>query len=385
MLTYNVDTGDGLTNGSRGDLIGVKRNKEGNINKLIIKFENLSHGQRNREINQEITRCYPGGTVVEKVDFGFSLSKGTKGNISTAKVIQFPVKLAFATTAHKIQGQTIKKPRKVVVDIRSVFQSAMAYVMLSRVESITQLFILEEFDEKKVYGNHEAIKELEKMNKISVNERPTAWHDKKIRQTRISLLNCGSLRPKWSHITSDMSITFSDVLCLTETWLWDDEDLEKFKLQGFVGHHNTQGRGQGVSVYWKRDRFKHKKDLKRDKIQLTIMSSTDLDLIVVYKSPAGKDSDLWQMLQTVINPNHPTVVCGDFNMCFSEQKNSISISCLLNMGFKQLVQSSTHIEGGSIDHVYVLDIQAHVELYSPYYTAKDHDGILITIKEDPID
>ena len=71
-------------------------------------------------------------------------------------------------------------------------------------------------------------------------------------------------------------------------------------------------------------------------------------------------------------------------MCFIEQKNSISISCLLNMGFKQLVQSSTHIEGGHIDHVYALDIQAHVELYSPYYTAKDHDGVLITIKDDTI-
>ena len=44
MLTYNIDTGDGLTNGSRGDLIGVKRNKDGDINKLIIKFKNPSHG-----------------------------------------------------------------------------------------------------------------------------------------------------------------------------------------------------------------------------------------------------------------------------------------------------------------------------------------------------
>jgi hypothetical protein len=76
----------------------------------------------------------------------------------------------------------------------------MAYVMLSRVESIEQLFILGEFDETKIYGNHEAIKELEKMNKLSINEKPSRWHDTKSNQTRIIVLNCGSLRPQHEHI-----------------------------------------------------------------------------------------------------------------------------------------------------------------------------------------
>ena len=40
MLTYNVDTCDGLTNGARGDLIGVIMESNNNITKLIIKFEN---------------------------------------------------------------------------------------------------------------------------------------------------------------------------------------------------------------------------------------------------------------------------------------------------------------------------------------------------------
>ena len=115
-----------------------------------------------REMQEcEIGIQYPGGTIIEKITFGFSLSKLKKGSIATAKVVQFPVRLAFATTAHKIQGQTVKKPRKVIVDLRSVFQAAMAYVMLSRVESIDQLFILEEFDETKIYGNSQAIQELD--------------------------------------------------------------------------------------------------------------------------------------------------------------------------------------------------------------------------------
>jgi hypothetical protein len=78
--------------------------------------------------------------VIDMVSFAFSLSTSKQGNIATAKVEQFPVKLAFTTTAHKIHGQTVRKPQKVIVDIRSVFQPAMAYVMLSRVESIVNNF-----------------------------------------------------------------------------------------------------------------------------------------------------------------------------------------------------------------------------------------------------
>jgi ATP-dependent exoDNAse (exonuclease V) alpha subunit len=55
MLTYNVNTADGLTNGSRGDLIGIIRNNQGEISKLIVKFENPSHGQMKRDSNPEIS------------------------------------------------------------------------------------------------------------------------------------------------------------------------------------------------------------------------------------------------------------------------------------------------------------------------------------------
>ena len=112
MLTYNVDTSDGLTNGARGELIGIMENTKGNISKLVVKFDRESVGKEKRRISHEICKKFPGGTPIEKVNFPFSISKSKKSIINTAYVIQFPLKLAFASTAHKIQGATFPKPQK---------------------------------------------------------------------------------------------------------------------------------------------------------------------------------------------------------------------------------------------------------------------------------
>ena len=50
MLTYNVNTGDGLTNGARGELIGVIEDNNGNISKLVFKFERLLWKRENERL-----------------------------------------------------------------------------------------------------------------------------------------------------------------------------------------------------------------------------------------------------------------------------------------------------------------------------------------------
>ena len=43
------------------------------------------------------------------------------------------------------------KPNEIAADLRSVFQAAQSYVMLSRVCSSEQLYLLEELPVKKLY------------------------------------------------------------------------------------------------------------------------------------------------------------------------------------------------------------------------------------------
>ena len=70
---------------------------------------------------------YPGGTVITKKQLEYSLAKNASSIVSsTATLVQYPIILAFAVTAHKIQGQTIERDWNVVMDLRYIFRHAQA-------------------------------------------------------------------------------------------------------------------------------------------------------------------------------------------------------------------------------------------------------------------
>jgi hypothetical protein len=94
------------------------------------------------KICADICQKYPGGTPIEKLNFPFSIFKSNKSIVNTAMVIQFHLKLAFASTDHKIQGATIPKPQKSNNQCHwhIALTAAMVYVMLSQVCSLEPKF-----------------------------------------------------------------------------------------------------------------------------------------------------------------------------------------------------------------------------------------------------
>ena len=122
MLIINIDVKRGLTNGSRGVVVGFTSKSETNKPIPIVRF---IHG------------------IKEAIDF-YQWKREEKDFIITKK--QIPLKLAWAISIHKTQGSTLDLAE---VDVKNIFEYGQVYVALSRVKSSSSLYI-KDYDVKKI-------------------------------------------------------------------------------------------------------------------------------------------------------------------------------------------------------------------------------------------
>ena len=273
MLTHNIDTSDSLTNGTFGEVIGFEFDSTNSLTRVFVCFDNEISGKERRKNFLQLQKLYfPRlATPIDKIEFHYSLSRKPTSASSNAMAIQFPLRLAFAATAHKIQGSTVKKPNYLVIDIRTVMEAAQAYVMLSRVQALSQLFILDDVCEKKIYASNIALEELNKMNTLAINNK----HSRSL----VVSCNIRSLNRHHSDLITTPSITASDVICLQETWVTGD--FQRLEIPGFRHSFNNGGRGKGIATYYGQSYFLLN-DIKQDMYQITKVGSYDLEIINIY-------------------------------------------------------------------------------------------------------
>ena len=106
MLTYNVDVADSLSNGTTGRVLQFIRNKKGEISHIGVLFDDPKCGSNLREKMSHMKHKLvdPLVTLIGKCSFQYQLGKSDRHDSTKAKVIQFPLTLAFAYTVHKAQG-----------------------------------------------------------------------------------------------------------------------------------------------------------------------------------------------------------------------------------------------------------------------------------------
>ena len=153
MLIRNISCNDGLVNGAQGIVVGFQfdgsSNEVNKIEGILVKFDDPKIGQlySNSQEHEPI--------LIRKM----SVTYYGKQNIVFSRT-QFPLVLCYASTVHKVQGLTLDHA---VVDIGdSIFQSAQAYVALSRVRTLSGLALLA-FSRKKVMASSKVHSEMQRL------------------------------------------------------------------------------------------------------------------------------------------------------------------------------------------------------------------------------
>ena len=382
MLISNVDVIDGLTNGQFGELVDVITNSTGTADKLVVKPKDSSVGKNNRARFPQHAAKYPECFFLERVSHTYTISKRSGDVGSSATVIQFPIRLAFAVTCHKIQGQTISAPAKVVLDLNGCFAAAMAYVMLSRVQSIDQVYILDKLAAESIKCEKKSLEELQRLYNISLNNNPTPWNTEQTNCLKVASLNCAGLNAHYDDIVTDLKLLQATMLQLSETSITSSMDRSRLEIPNFHPFFTVVGNGKGIVTYCKIPPTKFV-DYKGKDFQVSSSHMADADCIHVYRSSTASLVETCNAINKNIRDKRPTLITGDFNVCAAKNPGNCITTHLLHLGFTQLVNEATHIKGGHIDHVYWRDAIDPcfecpiLERYSPYYS--DHDALLITL------
>ena len=290
-----------------------------------------------------------------------------------------------AITAHKVQGQTFAFPLKVSMDINSVFEAGQAYVMLSRVQCIDQLYIVDDLNEEKIRASQAALNELQRLQKISINRNPTSWHKRDSNSVKIASVNCFGLLAHLRDIRNDWKLLNGDLLHLLETSLPADIETEGITIYGYRGKFIKVGNGKGIATFSKESHeHTEEEEVVKPTMQISKVTIAGIDSISVYRSANHSIPDTSQSLESLIRIERPTLITGDFNICTKKHSSNGITTSLMKNGFRKILERPTHIQGGHIDQIYWMDRtksfnDPQVEIYSPYWT--DHDALLTTISK----
>lgn len=319
-----------------------------------------------------------------------------KDRVTTVIRHQFPIRLSWACTAHKVQGMTTNK---VVVNLDKAFAPGQGYVALSRVTSKEGLFIDTENPVrlvKNVYADPEVKTALYEMPKVTFDDITRLLLSS---GKNIILHNIQSLGSHFEDLQNDARFKQVDIICILETWLKSGENTEKYALQGFHFDHlcrkeayeeNTvlnqtlkMSRGGGVGMY-----LKHENDF----CDILLLSQMNVEgmavklkkenilLLSVYRPSKINLATFIHSLTKVfefLKINHQdSIIVGDFN---EDAKSNGPIQRFMReQSFKQMVSFSTTEEGTILDHVYVSSsIQIEVHRIPTYYSY--HDAVLLKL------
>jgi len=297
------------------------------------------------------------------------------------------LKLAFAITIHKAQGQTLDAA---VVSLKGYFGHGQAYVALSRCRTFARLHILD-FNAKNIKVNKAALKALETMtsdNPLPIPHQP--WLQSNNAMT-ISLLNTRSLYKHANSIETSLYIYPCDIAVFTESHVTATTLPHQFQhYKHFIADAPTGNKafgGVAILLFKPSTTATHLATISQSKFQFIAIKVDSayyepIILIAIYRSPQLLDRDFKSLLEQHVRPflltnkqPLPVLLIGDFNSNATEDTGTY-------LNTPQFVTHSTRIGGTIIDHVYWTGSPEHIstDVIACYWS--DHNIVAITLRQD---
>ena len=103
MVIHNINTNDGLTNGAQGEVVDILE-KEGRIHYVLVRFDNPNIGEEQRRTHRNLPSVARSDdiTPIEQFSLSYTLGDVRKDHAARVSLRQFPLKLCWAVTAHKV-------------------------------------------------------------------------------------------------------------------------------------------------------------------------------------------------------------------------------------------------------------------------------------------
>ena len=253
---------------------------------------------------------------------------------------------------------------------------SQCYVALSRVQELSQVYIVDKLHEEcagwKV--SLSAIGELENSLKTAINTQPVEEIE-----LEIMSLNVRSLRKHIRHVQQTVKNRNFSIVCLQETWLLNSEQREENQLENFNCHLTSRGFGKGIATYHKDDVYVTDQ-VCSDDCQFAILTSAKLSVVNVYRSRNCKN--FCELLKPRLPEDQPTLICGDFNTNHLESENRVSRYLKEKLQFRQIVMNPTHEKGSLLDQVWINEpLFDKVGIEQVCVSFSDHDLIRIVLRK----
>ncbi|CAF3370960.1 unnamed protein product [Rotaria sp. Silwood1] len=386
VIEENANRDDGIVKGAFGNVVEIvfDSNKKDFVDHIRIKFDNPDCGRQHQKIceicRKEKTVC------IQRYNNPWD-EDGQRKNTE-----QFPIRLGWASTIHKVQGLTVKS---VVIDLKKFNQTGQGYVAFTRPPKGEEVY-LTQFKDEAFFCDERIEESTSKMRKMSYQY--AQMEDASL--FRIGFHNVEGLEAHYDHIKNHHWYKSCHIICINETWLKSctcQSELENFTLitqnrsDSYSNSNFSERDRGGVGIFIHNNTYFEKLNLPLCDIESLTIKTNILNKVcfvtTVYKPPHLNSkqfiTNFDHQVALINDEKSQHIIVGDFN----EDTNQINTpihNYFKIQGFKKLDTAATTIGNTSLDCIFIKNIglKEKISIIPAYFSY--HNALMLELFETDI-